>query len=183
MRRPLAAGLAALLLTLSVAGPATAREPAPEIRARLDKVCSRAKVYGCYANHKYGYVLAWPKGLLTPQGESDAGDGQVFAAPDGRAELRCWAGFNDVLETTIPAALAEAVAEPGRQVTYRHRGKDFFVVSGLEGGKIFYRKTVLAHGVLASFELAYDPAQKALFDPVVRDLAASFSIDPAFGYQ
>lgn len=176
-------GLTALLLTLSVAGPAPAREPAPEVKARLDKVCSRTNVYDCYANHKYGYVLAWPRQLLAPQGESDAGDGQVFAAPDGRAELRCWAGFNDVLEQTIPAALAEALAEPGRQVTYRHRGKDFFVVSGLEGGKIFYRKTMLAHGVLASFELAYDPAQKARFDPVVQDLAASFSIDPAFGYQ
>ena len=183
MRNKRMAGLAALLLALSVAGPAQAREPAPEVQARLDKVCSRAKVYGCYANHKYGYVLAWPKGLLAPQGESDAGDGQIFAAPDGRAELRCWAGFNDVLETTIPAALAETLAEPGRQVAYQHRGKDFFVVSGLEDGKIFYRKTVLAHGVLASFELAYDPALKARFDPVVRDLAASFSIDPAFGYQ
>ena len=167
MRHQLPAGLAALLLLLSAAGPAQAREPAPEVRARLDKVCSRAKVYGCYTNHKYGYVMAWPKGMLAPQGESDAGDGQVFAAPDGRAELRCWAGFNTVLETTIPAARAEAVAEPGRQVAYQHRGKDFFVVSGLEGGKIFYRKTVLAHGILASFELTYDPAQKAVFDPVI----------------
>lgn len=183
MRHKRLAGLAALLLILSVAGQAPAREPAPEVQARLDKVCSRTSVYGCYANHKYGYVLAWPRQLLTPQGESDAGDGQVFAAPDGRAELRCWAGFNDVLETTIPAALAEALAEPGRQATYQHRGKDFFVVSGLDGGKIFYRKTMLAHGVLASFELLYDPAQKALFDPVVRALAASFSIDPAFGYR
>ena len=39
------------------------------------------------------------------------------------------------------------------------------------------------HSVPASFELAYAPALKARFDPVVRDLAASCSIDPAFGYQ
>lgn len=37
--------------------------------------------------------------------------------------------------------------------------------------------------VLASFELVYASSDKTLFDPVIRDLASSFSIDPAFGYQ
>jgi len=170
----------ALLLTMTSAMTAWAAEPAAEAMARLDRVCSRTAEYGCYANHKYGYVLAWPRKYLEPRGESDAGDGQVFAAPDGRAELRCWAGFNDVLEQTIPAAFLQALEESGRQVTYKYMGTDFFVLSGLQNDRIFYRRTMLAHGVLATFELSYDPTLKTLFDPVARDLSTSFTIDPAF---
>jgi len=173
----------ALLLVLAATGTPLALEPAAATQAKLDRVCSRTAEYDCYTNHKYGYVLAWPKHLLKPLGESDAGDGQVFVAQDGRAELRCWAGFNNVLELTIPQALAQALDDPGRRVTYQRLGKNFFVISGWEGQKIFYRKTVLDHDVLASFELVYASSDKTLFDPVIRDLASSFSIDPAFSYQ
>ncbi|BAH74408.1 hypothetical protein [Solidesulfovibrio magneticus] len=173
----------ALLLVLATTGVPLALEPAAATKAKLDRVCSRTAEYDCYTNHKYGYVLAWPRLILKPLGESDAGDGQVFTALRGRAELRCWAGFNDVLEQTIPQAFAQALNEPGRRVTYQHMGKDFFVISGLEGQDIFYRKTLLAHDILASFEFVYEPSFKALLDPVIRDLSSSFSIDPAFGYQ
>lgn len=146
----------------------------------FEDVCSRTDEYACYVNHRYGYALAWPKNLLRPMGESDAKDGQVFESPDGRAELRCWGSFNDVLQQTIPEALAQAQAEPGRQVTYRHAGGGFFVLSGHKDGRIFYRRSVLAHGVLASFELTYEASLKELFDPVIRDLLAGFIVDPAF---
>ena len=179
----LATLLATLLLTLATFQGISAREPAPETKAKLDRVCSRTAEYACYTNHKYGYVLAWPRRLLKPLGESDAGDGQIFAAPDGQSELRCWAGFNDVLEQTIPEAFAQALREPSRQVTYKHLNKDFFVISGLEGSTIFYRKTILSHGVLATFELVYASGLKDLFDPLIKEISSSFSVDPAFTYQ
>jgi hypothetical protein len=178
----LATLLTTLLLALVAFQGISAKEPTQETKAKLDRVCSRTAEYACYTNHKYGYVLAWPRHLLKPLGESDAGDGQVFTALRGRAELRCWAGFNDVLEQTIPQAFAQALNEPGRRVTYQHMGKDFFVISGLEGQDIFYRKTLLAHDILASFEFVYEPSSKVLLDPVIRDMSSSFSIDPAFGY-
>jgi len=147
----------------------------------FEDVCSRADEYDCYVNHRYGYALAWPKKLLSPMGESDAGDGQVFVSPGGRAVLRCWGSFNDAVQQTIPEALAQALAEPGRQVTYRHAGRSFFVLSGYTDGRIFYRRSILAHGVLATFELTYETSLKKLFDPVIRDISAGFIIDPAFG--
>jgi hypothetical protein len=163
-----------LVASLIGAGGASAKQ----IEA-FEDVCSRADEYDCYVNHRYGYALAWPKRLLRPMGESDAGDGQVFSSPDGRAELRCWGSFNDA--KTIPEALAQALAEPGRQVTYRHAGKGFFVLSGYTDGRIFYRRSVLARGVLATFELTYETSLKEFFDPVIRDISAGFIIDPAFG--
>ena len=170
--------LAALVLTAPI--PAASFASGAKAATTLEDVCSRTAEYGCYTNHRYGYVLAWPKTMLTPLGEADAGDGQAFAAADGRAELRCWAGFDDATGQTLSEAYAQAREEPGRRVTYAHLGRNFFVVSGFEDGRIFYRKTLLAHGVFATFELRYEADLKGAFDPVVRDLAASFTVDPAF---
>ena len=170
------AAVALMTMVLSVLCALTAHAGTP--RATLEDLCSRTEDYGCYVNHRYGYALAWPKRLLTPMGESDAGDGQVFTAPDGRAELRCWGGFSDTPQQALPEALKAALSEPGRRVTYRHVAKDFFVLSGFTGGRIFYRKTVQAHDVLATFELIYDTALKKEFDRTVRDMSSSFTVGP-----
>jgi len=174
--------LLGVLILLTVCPIMAASASAKGMEA-FEDVCSRTDDYDCYVNHRYGYALAWPKKLLRPLGESDAGDGQIFAAPDGRAELRCWGSFNDVPQQTIPEALADALADPGRQVTYKHMGKGFFVLSGYADGRIFYRRSILAHGVLATFELTYETSLKPLFDPVIRDISAGFIIDPAFGLR
>ena len=172
------AAVTLLALALMLSCPPAVRSGTAET---LADVCSRTEEYGCYVNHRYGYALAWPKRLLTPMGESDAGDGQIFTAPDGRAELRCWGSFSDDPHRALPEAQEQALAEPGRRVTYRHAGKGFFVLSGFAGDRIFYRRTVLAHGVLATFELMYDEALKKDFDRPVRDMSSSFTVDPAFG--
>jgi hypothetical protein len=149
----------------------------------FEEVCSRMDEYDCYVNHRHGYALAWPKQLLVSMGESDAGDGQVFAAPDGRAELRCWGSANDAPQLTVSEALAQALTEPGRQVTYRHMGRNFFVLSGYKDDRIFYRRTILAHGMLAAFELTYETSLKKRFDPIIRDISSGFIIDPAFRWR
>jgi len=159
------------------------KQPAPEVTKRLQAVCSQTNTYDCYTNHKYGYVVAWPKNILKAMGESDAGDGQVFAAPDGTSKLVSWAVFNNVQQQSLAAAYAQALQEPGQQITYKFLGKNFFVVSGSKDGNIFYRKTLLAHGIQASFELSYAASLKSQFDPLTSDLARAFSIDPAFSWQ
>jgi len=169
------------VLMLLTACPVEAWSSSAKGMAAFEDVCARADEYDCYVNHKYGYALAWPKRHLRPLGESDAGDGQVFAAPDGRAELRCWGSFGIAAQQTIPEAMTQAMAEPGRKVTYKHAGGDFFVLSGYVEDRIFYRRSVLAHGVLATFELTYDAPLKEFFDPLIRDISAGFIIDPAFG--
>ena len=162
---------------------ASGQKPSLEVKTRLDKVCSRTAEYGCYTNHKYGYVLAWPKQLLTPQGESDAGDGQAFTSKDGRISLAAWAIYNNVLEQTLPEAYQQAMDEPNQAVTYKHLGKDFFVVSGHKNGKIFYRKTALSNDVQASFEFEYDSTMQNVMDPIIKDIAASFTIDALFQWR
>ncbi len=162
---------------------ASGQKDSPTTKTRLDKICSSTTEYGCYTNHKYGYVIAWPKQYLTPQGESDAGDGQAFTSKDGRISLAVWAIYNDVLEQTLPEAYQQALDEPNQAVTYKHLGKDFFVVSGHKNGKIFYRKTALSNDVQASFEFEYDSTMQNVMGPFIKDIAASFTIDALFQWR
>lgn len=171
-----------LVLSLSAPGLAWAKREAqadalpPELEAKANAVCAKTDTFNCYANNKYGYLVAWPHKLLTAQGESDAGDGQIFSAADGQAQLTCWARFINVLPQSLKKEFEAAQQEPGLQVTYKHMGKNFFVVSGISDGKIVYRKTVTTSQVQATFVLTYAQAQKGVFDPLVGDVANSLII-------
>jgi hypothetical protein len=178
-RRAVCFLLACCVLCLLLASPARAGDEA----ARRQAVCARTAVYGCYTNHAFGYVLAYPRQFFTATTESDAGDGMVFASRHAGASLAGWAFSSDVVEQTPSQAFAQVLEELGNTITYKHQGKNFFVVSGRDEGKIFYRKTLFAHGVQASFELRYDPALQPDMAPFVTDMAQAFGIDPAYRWQ
>ncbi len=155
-----------VLLCLSAPGGAWARQQAqghtlpPEVEAKANAVCAKTDIFNCYTNNKYGYQVAWPHKLLTAQGESDAGDGQMFSATAGRAQLTCWGGFTNVLPQSLNKEFEAAQQEPDLQVTYKLKRKNFFVVSGNKNGMIVYRKTEMTSQIQATFVLTYDPAQK-----------------------
>jgi hypothetical protein len=127
-------------------------------------------VYKTYTNARYGYSIAYPSNLLTPQGEADNGDGQAFRSQDGAAEMRVY-GSQD-----LGGGLAEAyrAAQEGKDVTYRAMKGNWFVVSGRDGSKIFYQKTMRKGGVLKTFTIEYDESQKSTYDAVTAKVARSF---------
>lgn len=130
---------------------------------------------GTYVNQKYRYVIAYPSGLFRPLGESDAGDGQRFAGVDGKSELIVYAFFN-VLDQDLSDLYQEALNAQGRETTYKAMKGNWFVVSGYEAGKIYYHKTFFSDGAFYTFELSYDPEVKAIYDPLVSRISASFRI-------
>jgi hypothetical protein len=127
-------------------------------------------VYKTYTNARYGYSISYPSSLLAPQGEADNGDGQAFRSSDNRAEMRVY-GSQD-----LGGGLGEAYreAQDGKEVTYKTMKGNWFVVSGRDGGKIFYRKTMLKGGVLKTFTIEYDEAQRDVYDAVTTRVARSF---------
>lgn len=137
---------------------------------------------GWYTNHKYSYVIAYPKGLLAPMGESDAGDGRRFVSKDGACSLTVWGSYNTLGET-LKQLFSRQVGDASRKVTYKILGKHGFVLSGhTKDGNVFYLKTIARKDLLASFVLTYPPAMKHTVDPLVRNIAGSFVIDPALGF-
>lgn len=127
-------------------------------------------VYKTYSNARYAYSISYPASLLTPQGEADNGDGQAFRSSDGAAEMRVY-GSQD-LGGGLSGAYSEAQA--GKEVTYKTMKGNWFVVSGRDGGKIFYQKTLFKGGVFKTFLIEYDAAQKSTYDAVTTRVARSF---------
>jgi hypothetical protein len=126
--------------------------------------------YRTYSNARYGFSIAYPAGILIPQGESDNGDGQRFASRNGSASLVAFG------ENRLDRSLADEFrsAQENRSVTYKVLRRDMFVVSGFGNGKIFYQKTLLRGGSFKTFVIEYDEGERATFDPITSRIAASF---------
>ncbi len=137
--------------------------------AQPASVAQRA-VYRTYTNARYDYSIAYPAHLLTPQGEADNGDGQIFRSSDGLTEMRVY-GSQD-LGGGLAAAYSEA--QEGKNVTYKTMKRNWFVVSGYNGEKIFYQKTMFKDGVLKTFTIEYNQSQKSIYDAALARIARSF---------
>ena len=129
--------------------------------------------YQTYTNARFSYSVSYPADLLIPQGEAENGDGQMFTARDGSAEMRVYGGYN-VLNETIAGKFAELTRKWGKGVTYKVVRKDWFVVSALVNGKIHYQKTLLRGDTFKTFSIEYDAARRATYDPVTTNIVKSF---------
>lgn len=128
--------------------------------------------YKTYSNARFGYTISYPSDLLTPQGEADNGDGQIFT--DDGVEMRVF-GSNMLANGTLQKEYNALVKEKGASVTYKVFKPNFFVVSGKENGKIFYQKTMKgAGGAFFTFMIEYDETQRQIYDPVVVKMVKSF---------
>ena len=135
-----------------------------------------------YCNARYGYCVNIPPSLF-PQGESDNGDGEVFLSRDARVSLTVWASHSlaGVPGISFDARFREDVrgwptgnGRSARVVTYTLRKPTFYVVSGLENGKIFYQRTLnnSRSGTYATYLLTYPEGHAA--NTLIKALNSSF---------
>ena len=163
---PCAALSACLLLPAASAAPASRPHPGPRV------------AYATYVNVRFAYAVAYPKRVLFPQGEADNGDGQRFLSAHAAAVLTVYGRYN-ALDQSLGDLYTEAARgtmpnRATRVVTYRALGRNWFVVSGHGGGRIFYEKTLLDGDVIRSLEFVYPARRRRFYDPIAARVAASF---------
>jgi hypothetical protein len=138
--------------------------------------------YETYVNARFGYEIAYPTGVLRPQKEAENGDGRVFLSKNGTAELRVWGQYN-ALTKTLKEKYQEDLDEYGSGVTYKSIKSRSYVISGIKGGKIFYKKTILkgdggdSGDTYYMFTMTYQKSDKVKYDPIVERIAGSFRHD------
>jgi hypothetical protein len=100
-----------------------------------------------------------------------------YVSPDGSSWFAPHA--SPVGSEPITAHMDRIARQEGETVTYFRREPDWIAVSGFKGGRIFYRKAVLACGgkVWHHIEFEYPAALKRRMDPFVN--RASYGIDHA----
>ena len=130
-----------------------------------------------YVNERYGYQIAYPANFVA-HGVSDAGDGQTFSSPNNDATLfvftsRCLKG-----ESATPydyISMHDREQKAGKlAVTYNRYGKNFAVVSGTIGSRIFYRKLLILDEWCTQFSFEYERSRKERYDPITVGIASSF---------
>ncbi len=138
--------------------------------------------YQTYSNARFAYSIDYPADLLVPQDEAQNGDGRVFKAKRGDAELRVWGQYNALFDTLKKSYLSD-LKERGSGVTYKTLLTASYVISGTKDGKIYYQKTILsgtdgdAGATFATFVIQYNKAEKATWDPVAAKISRSFKFE------
>ena len=160
MRRPMSFGVMMLVIMPFAATLPSAR-------------AAKASDWLSYQNDRYGTTIDYPD-LFKMQPPPDADDGRKFKSADG-ADFTVSASYF-ALDLTIAKYRDFIVKnlDPGSAITYETRGKNWFVISGTVGDKIFYEKHRLSHGMNEDFVMSYPASTKQTYDPIVARMAKSF---------
>ena len=128
--------------------------------------------WGTFAGWKFGTTISYPVSRFSPLPEPDAHDGRTFVSPDG-AHIAAFASYN-LLDETIDTQLASLIKSDGYQrVTYKTRGPDWFVLSGLRSidghEQVFYEKYLFGRGgkTIHAVVVTYPVELKSSYDPIV----------------
>jgi hypothetical protein len=141
---------------------------------------AHAENWRAYRNERFGTTAEIPASWrMGPSPEND--DGRVFTSPDRRAEIIV-SGILSIAPRDEEFALRLAPLD-GEAVRYQRRGRDWVVVSGVKGDRIFYRKSLLSCGdtIWNSVSLEYPASEKRKYDPLVARVAASLRAGKGYG--
>ena len=127
--------------------------------------------FNTYCNGRYSFCIDYPSDFIA-QGESDSGDGQKFLSENGAVEIIAYGALaEEDIFNTLDKWLEYDMADGN--VTYKTRGINFYVVSGIEDGKVFYKKVVKRKidyfdhkdtEILVGHLIQYPEADKAKYD-------------------
>lgn len=175
----LCAGLAALALLVPasfVAAQYTLSPGEGQHAARMpgDLFVPAGRGWMTYVNARSGASLTYPTDLFEPLPPSAGGENQRFVSRDGEAELEFIVLPRAPGQT--PSSLQRSLIgrEGYEEVTYRPRGRSWFVLSGYRGDRIFYEKYMFAGGSVQAFAMAYPSGLRHVYDPVVEVVEDNF---------
>ena len=133
----------------------------------------RAEGWTRYCNARFGQCADVPPNFRSdPPPEN--GDGLVFRDGAGMS-ITISAMYND--NDTV-ASERQSTIESLAQPTYQAQGSNWFVISGVKGGAIFYVKSFVAKATISHLWIEYPAALKADYAAVVARVAKSFKPAP-----
>lgn len=151
-----------LLLVMAGASSAVSAEPSGWVDVRDDG---------------FGFTYAFPREAFLPR----EGDGRpsvhIYESEDARAKLLFTAFRNE--EGRTPAAFKQwliANTAGYDELTYRPRGRSWFVLSGYRDDNIYYEKVMFSCGgnVVNVFGMSYPVAERSHYDPIVERIEDEF---------
>lgn len=141
-----------------------------------DSISATSEGWSLYQNGRFGTFIEYPSSYFTPDDLPTNGDGRSFTSVDGQARFFVFAQWN-VLALDEAGLIAEdKKLMPEAQITYERAGPGWYVLSGLKGDEVFYRRVLVEgpDGLIRVFEISYPKARAAEFDATVTYMSQSF---------
>lgn len=134
-----------------------------------------AKGWTVYHNPRFGFDLPVPP-AMSKKRAPDNGGGRSYFSKDEKFSVAAWAHFNvEASITGLEAEWKQALEQEGRKITYKTKGKTWFVVSGVnDNGFGFYHKFFVEGDYCAAFSITYPQAQEKEFQPAIEKIAKEF---------
>ena len=132
-----------------------------------------AQSWRSYANAHFGTVAQVPHDWRAGR-EPENGDGLDFTSPDGQATITVSGRLN--IDGTVEEAMhSREQPMEAETITYKLRRGRALVLSGFNGDRIFYRKSLLScrDQIWNNLSIEYPAARKTEFDALVTHVAGS----------
>lgn len=142
-------------------------------------LASAQNKFSTYSNDRFFFSIDYPSDLLEMQPPPENNDGRTFLSADGQVEMRVWGQYN-AEEKTLGERYATDLKSFTEKPAYMVLKRDWYVLSGMKNGKIFYEKTMVRRkggDVFFTFTIEYPANQKTKFDQIVKRIADSFKFD------
>lgn len=126
-------------------------------------------MYYRYYNERYGFEFFYP-GYLIKSEPPVNGDGQEFTTKDG-LEILAY-GSNDIeISGKSLNEMFEDVKSNHEKIYYNKLGGNFFIVSGIDNGKLFWTKTFAGKRYTNTLYISYPVDKKRKYDSEVMGYA------------
>lgn len=129
--------------------------------------------YYQYINERFAFTIKIPSSFSTAMQAGNNGSA-CFGTPDKQAELSAWGSHNFSRQTLIQA-YQERIQQLGSDsIAYQSYGGDWYVLSWVKDGKIYYEKEFVSYEYLNVFTLSYPREMSEQFNDITATIEQSF---------
>lgn len=130
--------------------------------------------YERYMNVGYGYTVKFPKTVFRIDKEFDDRSGITLMSKSGDAVMSVKAQ-NNSNHTTLKYEY-ENLQSPDDKFKVIYEEQQWFEISGVRNGEVYYIKKMLKNNVYYTLEVEYPEAKKVSYGPVVNEISRSFMV-------
>lgn len=130
--------------------------------------------YERYVNVGYGYTVKYPKDVFRIDKEFDDRSGITLVSKSQDADMSVKAQ-NNTDNTTLKYEY-ENLQSPNDNFKLISEAQQWFEISGVRNGEVYYIKKMLKNNVYFTLEIEYPEAKKDTYGPIVNIISESFEV-------
>lgn len=152
--------------------PAEKEQEAPKAQEKPSSPQDEVS-YKQYVNGRFHYSVDYPEGFIKTMVPAN-NDGVEMRNPNDYAVLVASGSY--VFES-IGKEYQRALNDVKGNLGYHEQGSNWYVITWIQNGSLYYMKTIYKDKTRASFRLKYPAEMKDKYNPIIEHMEATLRID------